>query len=118
MKAGRRNNRSRMMLDELAAHETEQSFRQQTNMDDETGALNSQRAMVPFSKSPNKRGNALTKSLALPNSSTKDGSDDKSGRSMGVLGLSGINLDFRKSKDGLKSFFSKGNNGAGISSSI
>ena len=57
--------------------------------------------------SPNKRANALTRSQALPNSSTKDGSnwENKSDRSKGLLGLSGINLDFRKSKDGLKSFF-------------
>ena len=60
--------------------------------------------------------NPLTRSQALPNSSTKDGSLKESARSGvgggGILGLSGINLDFRKSRDGIKSFFSK-NGGAG-----
>lgn len=76
-------------------------------MDDEMGALNSDRLMVPMSSGHKKlRNNGLTKSLALPNSSTKDGSGDKSSHSGGgILGLSGINLDFRKSRDGLKSFF-------------
>ena len=51
------------MLDELDVNDGEQSFRQQTLMEDETGALNSNRAMVNLS--PSKRGknsNALTKS--------------------------------------------------------
>jgi len=49
--------------------------------------------------------NALTKSQGLPlSSSTKDEIGDKSGNS-GILSLSGINLDFRKSRDGLRSFF-------------
>lgn len=75
--------------------------------DDETDNLNSDRAAIM-----DKRSNALTKSLGLPNSSTKDGSAyDKSGRSGGgILGLSGINLDFRKSKDGIKSFFKSSSN--------
>ena len=83
-------------------------------MEDETGALNSNRNMVALEMeqlSPSKRSkytNPLTKSQALPNSSTKDGSVDKSNRSNnggGLLGLSGINLDFRKSGNGLRSFF-------------
>ncbi len=76
--------------------------------DEETDNLNSDRAAIM-----DKRSNALTKSLGLPNSSTKDGSAyDKSGRSGGggILGLSGINLDFRKSKDGIKSFFKSSSN--------
>jgi hypothetical protein len=75
-------------------------------------------------RSSHNKQNTLTKSLGLPNSSTKDGSvGDKSGRSGGgILGLSGINLDFRKSKDGLKSFFKQSSNkpaekGAGVVSS-
>ena len=76
------------------------------------GALNSDRAMVRGTLDK-KNINMLTKSQGLPLSSTKDGSDDKkSQRSGGILGLSGINLDFRKSKDGLKSFFQKSNNKA------
>ena len=87
-------------------------------MEDETGALNSNRNMVPLEieNSPGRRRsknkiNALTKSQALPNSSTKDGSVDKSSRSRegGLLGVSGINLDFRKSGNGLRSFFGKSN---------
>lgn len=94
-------------------------------LDDETGALNSNRAMVPLSmvNKSNRKYNALTRSQALPNSSTKDGSGDKSSRTNGggLLGLSGINLDFRKSRDGLKSFFQKSINdkdGSGVSKSI
>ncbi len=105
MKVLTKNNRSKMNLDELAVNDLEHSFRQQTNLDDETGGLNSDRAMVPLNRSPKKRVNPLTKSLGVPNSSTKDGSGERSGRSGGILGLSGINLDFRKSKDGLKSLF-------------
>lgn len=101
-----KSNRSKMLLDELAGGgDTDHSFRQVTHMDDETGALNSDRVMVPMSSDKKKLTNGLTKSLALPNISTKDGSGDKSVRSGGLLGLSGINLDFRKSKDGLKSLF-------------
>ena len=91
-------------------------------MEDETGALNSKRNMVDRYReeeaaiSPSKRGknggNHLTRSQALPNSSTKDGSGDRSNRSNGggaggLLGLSGINLDFRKSGNGIRSFFQK-----------
>lgn len=98
-------------------------------MEDETGALNSNRNMVPMgldelgghssnsSKRRNMKNNPLTKSHGLPNSSTKDGSVDKSSRSNGgggILGLSGINLDFRKSGNGLRSFFGKSNQGAGM----
>ncbi len=76
--------------------------------DEETDNLNSDRAAIMDKRS----NNMLTKSLGLPNSSTKDGSAfDKSGRSGGgILGLSGINLDFRKSKDGIKSFFKSSSN--------
>ena len=82
-------------------------------MEDETGALNSKRHMVEESAvTPSKRSmrkdNPLTRSQALPNSSTKDGSGgDRSNRSNGggLLGLSGINLDFRKSGNGIRSFF-------------
>ena len=97
-------------------------------MEDETGALNSNRNMVPMgldelgghssnsSKRRNMKNNPLTKSHGLPNSSTKDGSVDKSSRSRegGLLGLSGINLDFKKSGNGLRSFFGKSNQGAGM----
>lgn len=98
-------------------------------MEDETGALNSKRQMVanqepvtPSSKR-SKNNNPLTRSQALPNSSTKDGSGgDKSNRSHGggILGLSGINLDFRKSGNGIRSFFQKSINqgSAGIDKSI
>lgn len=87
-------------------------------MEDETGALNSKRNMVdryqgeevPLSPSKRNKHNHLTRSQALPNSSTKDGSGDRSNRSNGgggLLGLSGINLDFRKSGNGIRSFFQK-----------
>ena len=80
-------------------------------MEDETGALNSNRNMVgaeAITPSKRNKNNPLTRSQALPNSSTKDGSGgDKSNRSNGggLLGLSGINIDFRKSGNGIRSFF-------------
>ena len=89
-------------------------------MEDENGALNSKRRMVGASDdiiTPSKRNaksiNPLTRSQALPNSSTKDGSGgDKSNRSIGggILGLSGIALEFRKSGNGIRSFFQKSSN--------
>ena len=127
------NNRSKMLLDELdngGVHDTDMSMRQQTMMEDETGALNSKRGMVqPAYVSPSKRGknNPLTRSAALPNSSSKEGSlGDRSNRSNGgggILGLSGINIDFRKSGNGIRSFFAKNgvnNQGSGtnVSKSI
>ena len=100
-------------------------------MEDETGALNSKRNMVEPAPviSPKRRGknNPLTRSAAVPNSSTKDGScGERSNRSNGgggLLGLSGINLDFRKSGNGIRSFFAKNgvnNQGSGtnVSKSI
>ena len=112
-----KTNKTKMMLDELEGgfgvadrNDTDQSYVQPTFHDDDMGTLTSARGMV---REPNlidiKRSNALTKSLGLPNnSSTKDGSGDKiSQKSNGILGLSGINIDFRKSKDGLKQLFSK-----------
>ena len=71
-----KSNRSKMLLDELDGdmHETDQSMRQPTMQDDETGALNSNRAMVPLETKKSKGSNPLTRSQALPNSSTKDGS--------------------------------------------
>lgn len=82
--------------------------------EDETGALNSKRPINSSdieAVSPSKRSsknNPLTRSMALPNSSTKDGSGgERSNRSNGggLLGLSGINLDFKKSGNGIRSFF-------------
>ena len=122
-----------MLLDELdngGVHDTDMSMRQQTMMEDETGALNSKRGMVePAYVSPSKRtkNNPLTRSAALPNSSSKEGSlGERSNRSNGgggILGLSGINIDFRKSGNGIRSFFAKNgvnNQGSGtnVSKSI
>ena len=76
---------------------------QPTFHDEDMGTLTSARGMVRGANLDMKRSNALTKSLGLPNSSTKDGSVDKQSlRSNGILGLSSINIDFRKSKDGIK----------------
>ena len=44
------------------------------------------------SESGRKKANPLTKSLALPR--------DSSEKSRGILGLSGINIDFRGSREG------------------
>lgn len=53
-----KHNRSKMLLDELEGGagpiETDNSFRQQTMQDDETGALNSDRAMVPITSAKKK----------------------------------------------------------------
>lgn len=49
------------------------------------------------------RANPLTKSQGLPLSGSRKEKD--LGASGGILGLSGINLDFRKSKDNLKQMF-------------
>lgn len=54
-----KQNRSKMLLDELEGGaggpiETDNSFRQQTMQDDETGALNSDRAMVPITSAKKK----------------------------------------------------------------
>ena len=87
-------------------------------MEDETGALNSKRQMVGASDdivTPSKRNyksmNPLTRSQGIPNSSTKDGSGDANrSNGGGILGLSGIALDFRKSGNGIRSFFQKSSN--------
>mmetsp|Transcript_11619 Transcript_11619/g.15748 ORF Transcript_11619/g.15748 Transcript_11619/m.15748 type:complete len:141 (+) Transcript_11619:712-1134(+) len=60
-----KSNRSKMLLDELEGgvlEDTDHSFRQPTLQDEETGALNSDRAMVRGGTLEQKRANLLTKS--------------------------------------------------------
>ena len=85
----RHNNK--MLLEDLGNVETEQSFREQTEID----GMQSNRDLVTGNKTQ-KNSNSLAKSMHLPNNG--DGSDKQSNSS--AIGLGGIRLDFRKSSNG------------------
>ena len=89
----RRN--QKMLLDELANVETEQSFREQTEND----MMQTDRDLVPSKSVPMrermKKSNSLTKSQGLPGSNNSDKQSQGS-----TIGLGAIKLDFRKNSSG------------------
>ena len=92
---------NKMLMEELGRVDTENSMRMQT-VEDDDDCLNKQASSRDLVDEPTQgsgRGsrrdrNPLTKSVGLPKSR------DQSDKSKGLLSIGGINLDFRKSKEG------------------